>query len=126
MKNLFLLFTLSFSVMFLNAQTKPEVKATATPASTAKMDKSADKMDKSATKMDKSAAKAEKAADAKPMVDMNTKEHVCTAACKDGNHVFAHGEKGHKCTAACHAKKSKSHKAKHAMKTTPAPTEKKG
>lgn len=29
------------------------------------------------------------------------KAHVCTAACKDGNHVYAHGEKGHVCTAAC-------------------------
>ena len=33
--------------------------------------------------------------------DMNTKAHVCTAACKDGKHVYAHGEKGHVCTDAC-------------------------
>jgi hypothetical protein len=39
-----------------------------------------------------------KAVDAK---DANTKAHVCTAACKDGKHVYAHGEKGHTCTAAC-------------------------
>jgi hypothetical protein len=29
------------------------------------------------------------------------KDHVCTAACKDGKQVYAHGEKGHVCTAAC-------------------------
>lgn len=29
------------------------------------------------------------------------KDHVCTDACKSGNHVFAHGEKGHTCTDAC-------------------------
>jgi Ni/Co efflux regulator RcnB len=29
------------------------------------------------------------------------KEHVCTSACKDGKHVYAHGEKGHVCTDAC-------------------------
>ena len=32
------------------------------------------------------------------------KEHVCTAACKDGKHVYAHGEKGHACTDACKKK----------------------
>ncbi|MEO8068712.1 MAG: hypothetical protein ABI599_13540 [Flavobacteriales bacterium] len=26
-----------------------------------------------------------------------TKEHSCTAACKDGKHSYAHGEKGHAC-----------------------------
>jgi hypothetical protein len=29
------------------------------------------------------------------------KDHVCTAACQNGSHVYAHGEKGHVCTAAC-------------------------
>jgi hypothetical protein len=38
----------------------------------------------------------------------NTAAHVCTAACKDGKHVYAHGEKGHVCTDAC--KKTKSDK----------------
>jgi hypothetical protein len=38
--------------------------------------------------------------------DMNTKDHVCTAACKDGKHVYAHGEKGHVCTDACKKMKS--------------------
>ena len=28
------------------------------------------------------------------------KEHVCTAACIDGKHMYAHGEKGHVCTEA--------------------------
>ena len=32
---------------------------------------------------------------------MPLKEHVCTKACKDGNHVYAHGEKGHVCTEEC-------------------------
>ncbi len=29
------------------------------------------------------------------------KAHVCTAACKDGKHMYAHGEAGHVCTEAC-------------------------
>jgi len=29
------------------------------------------------------------------------KAHVCTAACKNGKHMYAHGEKGHVCTAEC-------------------------
>lgn len=32
---------------------------------------------------------------------MKLKDHVCTAACKNGQHMYAHGEKGHVCTAAC-------------------------
>ncbi len=32
---------------------------------------------------------------------MELKEHKCTAACKDGKHMYAHGEKGHTCTKAC-------------------------
>ncbi len=32
---------------------------------------------------------------------MALKDHVCTDACKNGNHVYAHGEKGHVCTDAC-------------------------
>ncbi|MGQ0738449.1 MAG: hypothetical protein ACT4OJ_05260 [Bacteroidota bacterium] len=28
------------------------------------------------------------------------KSHSCTEACKDGNHVYAHGEKGHTCASA--------------------------
>ncbi len=34
------------------------------------------------------------------------KKHHCTAACTNGKHVYAHGEKGHVCTDAC--KKAKS------------------
>ncbi len=37
----------------------------------------------------------------------NTAAHVCTAACKDGKHVYAHGEKGHVCTDACKKAKPK-------------------
>jgi hypothetical protein len=29
------------------------------------------------------------------------KEHACAADCKDGNHVYAHGEKNHTCGDAC-------------------------
>lgn len=38
---------------------------------------------------------------AKGAKHMKMKEHVCTAACKDGKHVYAHGEKGHVCTEDC-------------------------
>jgi hypothetical protein len=34
------------------------------------------------------------------------KDHVCTSACSNGNHVYTHGEKGHTCTAACAETKS--------------------
>ena len=34
-----------------------------------------------------------------------TTKHVCTEMCKDGKHVYKHGEKGHKCTKECQAKK---------------------
>jgi len=33
--------------------------------------------------------------------EMKMKEHVCTAGCKDGKHMYAHGEKGHVCTDEC-------------------------
>jgi len=46
----------------------------------------------SKTDKSKQTAKTEQAA---------LKDHVCTAACSNGNHVYAHGEKGHVCTAAC-------------------------
>lgn len=32
---------------------------------------------------------------------MEMKDHKCTAACKNGKHVYAHGEKGHVCGKAC-------------------------
>ncbi len=38
---------------------------------------------------------------------MPMKDHVCTKDCKDGKHLYKHGEKGHKCSEACmkmHAK----------------------
>jgi len=28
------------------------------------------------------------------------KDHTCTEACKEGAHVYAHGEKGHACASA--------------------------
>lgn len=37
----------------------------------------------------------------KKKAPMAMKAHVCTAACKDGKHMYAHTEKGHTCTAAC-------------------------
>ena len=48
-------------------------------------------------KMDKKMDKMEKKEE--------MKAHACTAACKDGHHVYAHGEKGHHCTDACHKPK---------------------
>ena len=32
---------------------------------------------------------------------MEMKGHVCTSACKEGKHVYAHGEKGHVCGPEC-------------------------
>jgi len=41
------------------------------------------------------------AQDNKMAKETKLKEHKCTSACKNGKHVYAHGEKGHTCTAAC-------------------------
>lgn len=41
--------------------------------------------------------KKEKQAETK----MEMKDHVCTKACMNGNHMYAHGEKGHTCTSDC-------------------------
>jgi hypothetical protein len=35
------------------------------------------------------------------MDEMPMKDHVCTSACKDGQHMYAHGEKGHVCGPEC-------------------------
>ena len=35
---------------------------------------------------------------------MEMKDHVCTSACKDGKHVYAHEEKGHVCGPECKCK----------------------
>ena len=32
---------------------------------------------------------------------MQPKDHVCTSACSNGQHMYAHGEKGHVCTDEC-------------------------
>lgn len=42
------------------------------------------------------------------------KDHSCTKACMNGNHMYAHGEKGHECTSEC--KKMDAKKDKTAMK----------
>ena len=70
-------------------------------------------------------AEPAKTASSKKMEDTNTKEHVCTPACKDGKHVYAHGEKGHKCTAAEKRAMAKANKAKK-MSPTTTPEVKKG
>ena len=44
----------------------------------------------------KMSSKEMKSKDAMPL-----KDHVCTSACMDGKHAYAHGEKGHTCTAEC-------------------------
>jgi hypothetical protein len=44
------------------------------------------------------------------MDKMQLKDHVCTADCKDGKHVYVHGEKGHVCTADCKKMTSESEK----------------
>lgn len=51
-----------------------------------------------------SASKPAVGGDGTAATDGNIRDHKCTAACKGGNHVLAHGEKGHKCTAACKRK----------------------
>ncbi len=35
------------------------------------------------------------------MTTTSLKDHVCTDACKDGNHKYAHGEKKHVCDMNC-------------------------
>ncbi len=42
-----------------------------------------------------------KAMDSKMTDHKMMKDHVCTAACMNGKHMYAHGEKGHVCTAEC-------------------------
>ena len=78
--------------------------STAAIAQDSKMDKKAEemdsKMDKMDSKMDKKMDKMDSKMD-KMDDKMAMKEHKCTKACKDGKHVYAHGEKGHVCTDAC-------------------------
>lgn len=45
---------------------------------------------------------------------MEMKDHSCTKACMNGNHMYAHGEKGHSCTSEC--KKMDGKKDKMTMK----------
>lgn len=75
--------------------------STAAFAQDSKMDK---KMDKMESKMEKKTDKMDSKMDHKmdKMDDkMAMKDHKCTKACKDGKHVYAHGEKGHVCGDAC-------------------------
>ena len=66
-----------------------------------KMDKKEDsKMDKMDSKMDH---KMDKMA--------TLKDHKCTAACKNGKHMYAHGEKAHVCGEACKKMMDKKGKA---------------
>jgi hypothetical protein len=78
MKKIALFFVASTIALAMNAQdgkSKPAATTTATPAVT-----------------------ATKVVDTK---DATAKPHVCTATCKGGKHVLAHGERGHVCTTAC-------------------------
>lgn len=43
-------------------------------------------------------------ADAHDHAHGDMKDHVCAAACKDGAHAYACGEKGHSCSESCHTK----------------------
>lgn len=43
-------------------------------------------------------AKPEKSKQSK---EMGMKDHLCTSTCKDGKHLYAHGEKGHVCGEEC-------------------------
>lgn len=82
-------------VSVLDAQTSPTpAKSTMSTSSTS----STKKTETTSTTMHKT----ESAPMATEKSKSEPKEHVCTAACKDGKHAYAHGEKGHTCTAACH------------------------
>ena len=129
MKNLLLLFAFTLCLGFVNAQTTPTTTTTTTTTTkpvtttTTTTKPAAKEQAKPATKPMDAAKPAAKPMDPK-MGDMNTKEHVCTPACKDGKHVYAHGEKGHVCTdAEMKAMGKKTHKHKHkAKKAAPATT----
>ena len=43
---------------------------------------------------------------------MEMKDHVCSTSCKDGQHMYAHGEKGHTCGDECKKMMSKDTKMK--------------
>ena len=47
---------------------------------------------------------------------MAMKDHVCTASCKDGKHMYAHGEKGHVCGEECKKMKMNKEADKKEMK----------
>ncbi len=92
MKNAIIAFALLLgSTVVASAQTNPTSKE-ASPAP-------AKPKTETAGTSDKQTMPAKPAKPAKPAL----KKHVCTAACKDGKHVYAHGEKGHVCTDACKA-----------------------
>jgi hypothetical protein len=63
--------------------------------------KSEKKSDKTDAKSDEKMESSTKPGDGMTTAAFVTKAHVCTAACKDGNHVYAHGDVGHTCTEAC-------------------------
>ncbi|MBK6859170.1 MAG: hypothetical protein IPK91_12245 [Saprospiraceae bacterium] len=90
MKKLVLFFSLAACVaVSSNAQ------STSTPT---------EKAPKTATPKEKTGAVSVKPTAETAPVAM--KDHVCTVACKDGAHVYAHGEKGHTCGEACKKMKS--------------------
>lgn len=56
----------------------------------------------SENKKAKEAKAPEKTEETKPAMAAE-KDHVCADKCKEGNHVYAHGEKEHTCSEECAA-----------------------
>jgi hypothetical protein len=116
MKNLLVLIAFSISIGLANAQTTPASTPKTTPAEHAKTMPAKTMGNKTVeptkTNTAPKATETTQNPESKKMADMNTKEHVCAASCKDGKHVYAHGEKGHTCGADCKKMMSKTHKAK--------------
>lgn len=86
MKKLMFALVLIFGASMVQAQTKPTNPPATSPGK--KMEKA--ETTKKAENPDKSTTAV-------------LKPHACTAACKNGKHIYAHGEEGHKCTTVCRA-----------------------
>ncbi len=85
--------------------TRPATKTEAKPAMKTEAKPAATTGTGTRSTETKQAPKTETKSDMSTDQTMDSREHVCSATCKDGKHVYAHGEKGHKCTSACHTKK---------------------
>ena len=111
MKSLLVLVFAMFMGLAVNAQSNNEVKSTNTKVTTTTSAKPAQKAKHMTTTT---------SAQTTAKTTTNTKDHVCTIACKKkGDHVYAHGETGHVCGADC----KKAAKAKKGSATMSSSTE---